>query len=80
MVSAPQRIATAELRVAVSERSATLAAMPLHSILLGLLAALALAGCRAPKTSASIYQGDGPTVHYYKTEAAGGPMRTTHYR
>lgn len=48
-------------------------------LLLGLLAATFVTGCKT-KPSATTYSGNGPTVKYSSTEAAGGPMQTSRYR
>jgi len=46
-----------------------------------LLASLLFVACNStPKSSASIHAGDGPSIHYHKTETAGGTVQTTRYR
>lgn len=54
--------------------------MNLHLLLAGVFAALAFCGCRSTKPSASIYEGNGPSIHYTSTEHAGGAVRSSHYR
>jgi hypothetical protein len=53
--------------------------MSARQILLGLCAIVALSACKT-KPSAAVYSGDGPSIHYTSTEAAGGPMKSSKYR
>lgn len=60
---------------------ASVRAMSFHALLAIALVALSLVACRTTKKSkASIYEGDGPTIHYHEAESAGGRVRTKHYR
>jgi uncharacterized protein YceK len=43
--------------------------------LLALASCVVLAGCRSTKSSARIYEGDGPTIRYGEYHA-GGPVST----
>ena len=46
-----------------------------------LLISILFAACTSsPKSSAEIHAGDGPSIHYHKTENAGGAVETTRYR
>lgn len=57
--------------------------MSLRALLAMVLAVCSVTACKTTKKkgSATIYQGDAPTMHYYdKPEVAGGAVRTTKYR
>jgi len=50
----------------------------MRSLFLLLAATLLLSGC-STKPSAAVYSGDGPNIHYVKTERAGGAVERTTY-
>jgi hypothetical protein len=46
------------------------------AVLFAILLTLGLVGCASKKSesSSTLYDGDAPSIKYYGTEAAGGPL------